>query len=310
LLFIGDPHLSSRPIEYRRDDYGRTILRKLAWLFQYARREALHPILLGDLFHYSRDNATWLVVEVVRLLSDRIVGAPLFAVVGNHDTKENDLADNDSLMLLVEAGYVMLLTTDRPWQGQIQGRQVVVGGTSWSERLPRSFSAPPGALVVWVTHHMVGFAGCETKRFDCHEIPGIDVVVNGHIHRTMAAITVGATTWLNPGAIARVTRSQTSRDHVPTALRIDIDAAGWHPSDVVVPCEVYEQVFHESTEAAPDESESYFIRGLRELESLRTTGGAALSDFLDANVEQFEPDVQAAVRALAREVLGERSAER
>lgn len=303
LLFIGDAHLSSRPVEYRKDDYGRAILRKLEWGLAYARKEDLVPIILGDLFHYPRDNANWLLVELIRLFTPGKGEPPVLAVYGNHDTKENALGDSDTFSVLVESGHLKLLESKRLWRATVAGVPVALGGSHWSEALPKRIEEAIGGHIFWVAHHNLGFPGYDAKRIDCHEIPGVTGVINGHIHRRLPSVTTGCTTWLNPGALARVARGDATRDHHPALLRIDITADAWKPTLVDVPCEPYDNVFHPiGTGGAPRAAASGFIAGLRELEAIRTSGGVALKDFLANNIEQFEAPVQAAIWKLASEV--------
>src|SRR3954466_15620706 len=73
VLCIGDPHLSSRVPGFRKDDYPRAILAKLRWAMTLAQRENLLPVLLGDLFHYPRDNANWLIVELLELFHGTVL---------------------------------------------------------------------------------------------------------------------------------------------------------------------------------------------------------------------------------------------
>src|SRR5882757_4789520 len=108
LLFIGDPHLSSRAPGFRKDDYPATILEKLRWSLDYARENQLRPILLGDLFDFPRDNANWLIVRLLPLLEDETL-----AIYGNHDCKENTLDENDTLSILVHANKIKLLDESR-----------------------------------------------------------------------------------------------------------------------------------------------------------------------------------------------------
>jgi DNA repair exonuclease SbcCD nuclease subunit len=309
LLFIGDPHVASRPPGFRKDDYPSAILRKLRWAMDYAREHGLVPVLLGDLFDFPRDNANWVLVELLHLLKETL------AICGNHDCKENALGENDTLSVLEAAGAVRLLDRSGPWAGVIGGRVVLVGGTSWGQKLPKSFDrAPAGegadgerrALVCWVCHHDLRFPGYEdSARFDCKEIPGIDLVVNGHIHRDLGEVRCGGTLWINPGNIARVSRSDASRRHVPSVLRVDVTVDGYECRRVAVPHEPFEAVFHEgvSAEQVAAGEQSAFVRELAALESVRTASGAGLMTFLDANLPRFDPRVAEEIRSLAKEVL-------
>jgi hypothetical protein len=116
-------------------------------------------------------------------------------------------------------------------------------------------------------------------------------------------VVAGRTTWVNPGNIARVSRSDADRSRRPSILRIDVRKDGWEKQTVEVPFQPYEDVFHEdivSSDIPVDES--MFVRGLAALESLKTHGGAGLKAFLENNLDQFGPDVATEIRALAEEV--------
>jgi predicted phosphodiesterase len=304
LLFIGDPHLASRAPGFRRDEYPRTVLDKLRWAMAYAAGNRLMPVLLGDLFDFPRDNANWLLVELLGLFADGIL-----AVFGNHDCKEDTLGENDTLSVLVAAGRVTLLNCERPWVGAINGATIVLGGSCWGQKLPRSFDRsglPPDrpAFVFWLAHHDLRFPGYDAGRSDCREIPGVDAVINGHIHRCLENVTSGKTVWMNPGNIARVARGDACRDHIPGVLRVDVGAAGWSHERVTVPHSPYDDVFHPEIQSPGTESgQSLFIRELAALQAVRTASGAGLAAFLDANLPQFDAPVAAEIRALASEVL-------
>src|SRR4051812_35885927 len=117
LLFIGDPHLASRIPGFRKDDYPRVIARKLAWCINYCREHALLPVLLGDLFHHPRDNANWLLGEILDILGQELV----LSIHGNHDVRENVLTEDDSFMVIARSGRLHLLDQDGPWSGTIAG---------------------------------------------------------------------------------------------------------------------------------------------------------------------------------------------
>jgi DNA repair exonuclease SbcCD nuclease subunit len=187
---------------------------------------------------------------------------------------------------------------------------VVVGGASWGQKLPKSFERTPGRdgatpLVFWVCHHDLRFPGYEeSARHDCKEIPGIDVVVNGHIHRDLGEVKCGQTLWVNPGNIARVSRSDASRRHVPSVLRVDVAAGGHERRRIAVPHEPFEAVFHDAVVGQEiGYNQSAFVRELAALESVRTASGAGLMTFLEANLPQFDGRVAEEIRSLAKEVL-------
>jgi DNA repair exonuclease SbcCD nuclease subunit len=313
-LFVGDPHLATRTPGFRKDDYPRTILKKLRWCLDHASSEHLVPVLLGDVFHFPRDNANWLLVELFELC--RSSRFPVLAVVGNHDCYENSLGSNDTLAVIHSAGALHLLDAQNPWHAQINQTLVVLGGSPWNERLPEALpadldtrftpdvSAP--RLVFWVTHHDIAFAGYEQNaRVRPREIPGLDVVINGHIHRPLPDIRTGRTTWLNPGNIARVSRSAASRERVPAALRLDVDHGTWSTQAVPVPCEPFDAVFFEMPSAQADMApgQSVFVSGLAQLEAFKSATGAGLRHFLDTHLDAFEEPIQAEIRKLADEVL-------
>jgi hypothetical protein len=235
LLFVGDPHLAHRPVGHRTDDFSAQILAKLAWVFEYCRRERLLPALLGDLFHWPRDNSNALLGRAIELFHASGF-APVATLAGNHDMRYHPLADEDSLTVLVKAGCLDLIA-DRAVgderRERIANREVILRGTNWGSPLPttRAADADDGALIVWMTHHDLIFPGAEeVGRVRPPAMPGVAIAVNGHIHRPCAPVANGGTTWFNPGNITRVTRSVATRERHPGVLRIDVlDPAAQEP---------------------------------------------------------------------------------
>ncbi|MBX7073834.1 MAG: metallophosphoesterase [Pirellulales bacterium] len=303
LLLIGDPHLEGRVPGHRKDEYPRVILDKLAWCLDYARGERLLPIILGDLFDKPRDNPTWMIGELLSLFTGEIIG-----LYGNHDCADPALCDHDSLSLLVRAGRLRLVDEASPWRGEMNGRSVVVGGSSYRCPLLKQFdpqrngdAAPP--LVVWLAHHDILIPGYDAGRVVPVEIPGVDLVVNGHIHRRLEDIQTGGTLWLTPGNISRRSRSDATCDHTPAVLRIDVSKEAYLCSHIEVPHRPFDEVFHPAVaDDAPVDSQSAFVAGLAELQARRTASGAGLIDFLKQNVATLEGDVAAEILSLANEV--------
>lgn len=304
LLVIGDPHLEGRTPGFRKDDYPHVIIDKLEWVLRYARTHRLLPVILGDLFDKPRDNPTWMLGSLIDLLT----GTECVGIYGNHDCAEPELCDHDSLSLLVKSGRLRLLD-GQPWSGSMNGRSVVVGGSSYRRQFPERFEAPGGAggaapMVFWLAHHDLIVPGYEEQgRIKPREIGGIDLVINGHIHRRLEDVQTGRTLWMTPGNISRRSRSDATKDHIPSVLRIDIGEAGYTRQYVEVPHQPFDEVFHSIlTDAPTDGAASAFVAGLAELQARRTESGAGLLAFLQENVSQFERPVADEIMALAQEV--------
>jgi DNA repair exonuclease SbcCD nuclease subunit len=304
LLVIGDPHLECRVPGFRKDDYPNVILEKLHWCLDYAATESLLPALLGDLFHLPRDNPNWMLVKLIQLFDREII-----AIYGNHDVHENTINEHDSLSVLAQAGRLQLLDQNCPFTGIIGSRPVVVGGTPWGQWLPDRFEVmtedgDARPLVFWLTHHDIVLPGYEELgRFKPRELPGIDVVINGHIHRRLENVQVGSTLWMTPGNISRRSRSEATQTHVPAVIRIDIDEDGWTSQSIEIPHQAFDTVFHPALiDECSDGSPSAFVAGLRELQRYRTQTGEGLTAFLERNVCQFDEDVATEILQLAQEV--------
>jgi hypothetical protein len=305
VLIIGDPHLEGRQPGFRKDDYPTVILDKLAWCLDYAVANRLLPAILGDLFDKPRDNPNWMIARLLDMLRGEVIG-----LYGNHDCADPVLGDHDSLNLLIKAGRLRLIDAAAPWRGTIGGRPVVIGGSSYRQAIPKRFqainSASEGAnsLVLWLTHHDVLIPGYDEGRIRPFEIEGVDLLINGHIHRRLDQVAVGRTRWLTPGNIARRSRSDACRLHAPAVLRIDVALTSFELQYVEVPHRPFDEVFHEAIldqQAAPTE-QSAFVAGLAELQARRTASGAGLMQFLEQNLTEFQPAVAAEIMHLAQEV--------
>jgi hypothetical protein len=304
LLLIGDPHLEGRQPGFRKDDYPNAVLDKLAWCLDYAAENQLLPAILGDLFDKPRDNPNW----VLGRLFDMLVGEVL-CLYGNHDCADPQLNDHDSLSLLIKAGRLKLLSPERLWVGGMAGRLVVVGGSSYRQPIPKTYSCEGLAagesrpLVVWLTHHDILIPGYDEGRIRPFAIDGVDLLVNGHIHRRLDEIIAGTTRWLTPGNISRRSRSDANKGHIPAVLHIDVEPHGYALQYIEVPHRPFDEVFHEAViEPEVDRTQSAFVRGLAELQARRTASGAGLVKFLQHNLQQFPAEVANEIMSLANEV--------
>jgi hypothetical protein len=304
LLVIGDPHLEGRQPGFRKDDYPTVILAKLAWCLDCAVQNRLLPAILGDVFDKPRDNPNWLLVRLIELLRAETIG-----LYGNHDVHYNpELTDDDSLSLLVKSSRIRLVSAEAPWRGMMGGQPVVIGGSSYRQPIPERFCPAgtsddgPRPVTIWLVHHDILVPGYDGGRIKPREIEGVDLVINGHIHRRLEDIQAGKTLWLTPGNISRRARSDATRDHVPSVLRVEVRPGGFELDRVEVPPRPYDEVFHEAIiEPSGDAGASAFVAGLAELQARRTASGAGLMEFLEHNLTQFEPAVADEIMKLATE---------
>ena len=316
LLVFGDPHLEGRQPNFRKDNYPNVILEKIEFCLQYCRDHNLQPVCLGDVFDKPRDNPNWIIGELIEMTRR----TPIVGIFGNHDCAQPQLNDDDSLSVLVKAGGYKIVSSSEFWTGEVNGRRLVVAGSSYRHPIPEVFdtrlvpaandkSSNDGAkppLVVWLTHHDIDFKGYDSGRFSAHEIENVDVLINGHIHRRLDPIVAGKTTWINPGNIARRSRSEANQTHIPKALHVKVSDRGLKFEDVIIPHKSFEDVFYEAMIPTEDDpAESAFISGLKELTHRKTASGAGLNEFLKENLDQFEPDVADQILTLAKEITQE-----
>jgi predicted phosphodiesterase len=299
LLFIGDTHLCSRAPGGRTDDYPQQILAKVEWCLAFAREERLLPCLLGDVFHSSRERQLWFIAEVSRVLRDTEV----LAIWGNHDNNQDSLSEDCAFHLLVQSGLLREVTWDRPWEGSIRGRKVQVAGLSYGKFLPISGGQQfASATTFLMTHHDIPEFGGQNI-LQIQQIDGVDVVVNGHLHRPCEPIKSRKTEWFNPGSLARVSRAERDAPHV---LRFDFDVAPYRWSLIEVPCKPYAEVFKERTaltEEELDEARARSIRGLSQIRYREGLPGDGLLQFLKENEPAFDSDVNQKLRHLAEKVI-------
>ena len=284
LLFIGDPHVCAFPPGFRLDDYRQTVLGKLEYCLDLAGTRRSLPIILGDLFHVPRDNPNALLVALMELFRPH---RP-WVLVGNHDKHEARLTPDVSLSVLAAAGVVRLLESPGPVASMlIAGKKVLLGASPDWTPIPRQVERGDHDAVVWLTHHDLTFPGYESGRTALREVPGVDLVVNGHIHLPKVPQQVGQTLWLNPGSLVRISRSLPARDMHPvvtiwTPLPPSLEA-------VEVPHAPFDEVFPPLDTAGEDLSgwvdQSMFIKGLENLAMRRTSEGIGLRTFLETNLD-------------------------
>jgi len=294
LFFIADPHLADNPPGQRLDGYLDQIMSKLEACLDRAEALGMVPVILGDLFHLPRDNSNRMLVDLIRVFGSRKKDKMVWALVGNHDKYQSRFTGDISIAVLEAAGVLRLMKKDGPqFILETDGDSTLVCASPDGTPLPKGYDRQPDdpKTVVWLTHHNIQFPEFIDRAYSIRELPGIDWIVNGHIHRPQQTITKGQTTWANPGNITRLTFTHRSMVRQPAA-------AIWTPGCTeldkwVVPFETFDTVFPDQdmlTEEHESQGESMFIQGLERLAWQRTSEGTGLGQFLKDNLTRDTPE--------------------
>lgn len=294
LLFIGDPHLADTPPGQRTDGYLAQIMDKLEACLEEARSRNLIPVFLGDLFHWPRDNSNHMLVSLMRLMGSFTEPCKPWVLVGNHDKYQARFTDDVTMAVLREAGVINLMDDKGPqFQVDVEGHTALVCASPDGTRIPKQFDRSDHDVdtVLWLTHHNIQFPEFEDRAHSIREIQGVDMLINGHIHRPQETIRKGQTTWCNPGNITRLTFTRRSMKREPAA-------AIWTPGceDLekwVIPHLHFSEIFPDQ-ELPPEkqevEGESLFIQGLERLAFKKTREGEGLKQFLEQNLDKKSPE--------------------
>ncbi|HEV2558618.1 MAG TPA: metallophosphoesterase [Microvirga sp.] len=309
LLVIGDPHVGSRRPGRRKDaEWPSALMRKLEACVREANARDLVPVILGDLFDRPVERDVALKAALIRTLQGFRHRA--IVNVGNHDMAHTALSDGDSLALLGLCDVVDVVAQSGPVAMlDLGGERLGIGMTPFGQDIPTSVAGalPEADRVAWFTHHDIAFEGAYPGSLPAHEVEGAALVVNGHMHRTQKPVLAGATRWLNPGNIARM--SVDLLHHEPRAWIL----AG--PGDLApVPLPHEADVFDLTgrfVEAAGDAAvaaavESAFVSLLQAqapADLKRSDDGSLIREEIEAKfAADGTPD---AVRAIVRSLLGE-----
>lgn len=296
LFLVADPHLADTSPGQRLDGYLEQILGKVEACLARARELDMVPVFLGDLFHWPRDNSNRMLVELIRVFGEAAKTRMAWVLVGNHDKYQSRFTPDVSLAVLEAAGVIRLMKE----QGEqfdlqtSQGRVRVCAspdGTPLPKEYERDADCPE--TVLWVAHHNIRFPEFLDKAYGIREIPGVDWLVNGHIHRPQPTVRKGATIWANPGNITRLTFSRHTMERTPAA-------AVWTPGCEElerweVPHLAFNEVFPDQDfppEEHEAEGESRFIEGLERLAWRRTREGVGLRQFLSDNLSHETPEAR------------------
>jgi hypothetical protein len=289
LLWIGDPHQSSRTPGRRKDVcFHQTVARKIAQCMKMAEERNLIPVFGGDFF--DRDDDTDAAMLVATFGALKTSGHRPWTLVGNHEKRRTAFTTDTSLGVLVASGLMqkvpdngVAFVLEAPGQEGATHR-IAVGGTGYDHEVPTDVLPVLEGLevedAVWLTHHDWAFKGSYPNAVRPFEIKGCGVVINGHNHETKPPWHAGKTTYFNPGNITRM--SIDTNKHIPKAWMYRPSQPLLHGVELEHEHEVFDWTGRQvKGEIAPEKevAESAFVT-LMAKELLHTQEGGGPSDFL------------------------------
>lgn len=234
VAFILDIHADDRSPSSRVDDYPETVLHKLKLALEDASDNNLLSIWGGDVFNRPHIQSDYIKARIMALCQTAKY-KPL-VIPGNHDMSGEILGPSDTLWLLGISGCVKLITSSKPWGvfDMRRGDEIIrvgLGGTPFGQDVPTTLPWNEHVdLGLWATHDNFRFQSHyeDKKSYDFHAIPGVDMVVNGHLHHASALVEAVSddghvTTWMNPGSLARTKSNEKNR--IPSVFFIHTDGS-------------------------------------------------------------------------------------
>ena len=232
-LIFGDPHLSSRNISSRKDDYPETCLEKLTFIMKTAITNKVNCVIMpGDLYHHKEesmisralDASIFTFIETLAKYHIDFIGVP-----GNHDMLfHNPDISKRPIGILHRANPTFYLVNEEPkiyevknglssFKVGISGTEFVFNGDKgvianrlqyFPERLPVDYQihVTHGSQIPFATSGDFKFMDFTSSKDIAAQNPAWDLNVNGHIHwvgEENLLLSFGKKHILNPGSLTR-----------------------------------------------------------------------------------------------------------
>lgn len=252
LLTSSDEHLADLAPGFRKDDYRSSILRKLEWQGDMARKfEANAVVRAGDFFHVKPANKTTMRTMAMAARVHRKYPCPTYAVGGNHDMSNNDPGSIPSqpLGVMLGSGVFLPLYDETLTSGTMKVRLVGVEYTTDLDvdGLHDLVRKKDETYTVAFVHALAAMAPEEKiqsffneRIFDYRDLvfngcP--DVYVFGHYHKDQGIVEHMGTRFVNLGAISRGALTFENLERQPKISLIKANSQGIFVESHVVPHE-------------------------------------------------------------------------
>lgn len=218
LLLIGDPNITAIKPDCRLDDdFLGSVLAKLDWSLDLAKKNSLVPVITGNLVGRPYERA------VLQPLIERLIDAHPLTLIGNQEGR----GKGSTLEILAASRAIRLLDSSAPVELMLESGPVRIFGANYGEPLPRELPCAEGVENILISAHDLAFDEDKDPlgRAVRPEIKHCAVAVNGHRSRAFASQSAGKTQWLCPGPLVRMGVGQ--RHHEPAAIELAFDGGRW-----------------------------------------------------------------------------------
>jgi len=255
-----DEHVADLAPGFRKDDYKASILKKLEWQGELAKRASSDAILRGgDLFHVKAANKnTHATMQRVAEIH-RKYPCPTYALAGNHDMSNNDpdsILRQQPLGVLIKTGTLYDLKEETFVSGSMKVRVVGIEYTTdlGVETIHDAVRKnDDDVYTVAVIHALASMAPSEKIQsffnetiFDYRDLvfPGCpDVYVFGHYHKDQGILNHCGINFVNLGAISRGALTFENLERKPKVSMLTFDSSGVSCEEIIVPHEDAKDIF-------------------------------------------------------------------
>lgn len=315
-----DEHVSDQNPGFRKDNYRDSVLEKLHWQGDIARKMNAQVFTRGgDFFHVKAANKTTMrtLVEVSKIHA--AYPCPVFSVAGNHDISNNDLSSvsGQPLGVLFETGVFNVLSDKTFEVGSMKVRYVgvpYIHGMD-SEALRKILVKKDENYLIAVVHALASMAPSERIQsffnepiLDYRDLVypgGPDAFFFGHYHKDQGIVEHQGVHFVNLGSISRGSLTFENMDRKPKISSMTISAStGISIEEVIVPHKDAAEIFDlEKKKVLEKQAKSLdeFIMKLRssstsvdnledkkkELDSLPSNVKSKVLDILEAVENEF-----------------------
>ncbi|OPZ38442.1 MAG: Calcineurin-like phosphoesterase superfamily domain protein [Synergistetes bacterium ADurb.BinA166] len=258
LLTSSDEHLADLAPGFRKDDYRGSVLRKLEWQGDMAKRFEADAVLRGgDFFHVKPANKTTMRTMAMAARIHRRYSCPTYAMAGNHDMSNNDpdSVPGQPLGVMLDSGVFRPMRDETFVSGSMKLRVVGVPYTTDIDvgGLHDLVRKKDETYMVAFVHALAAMAPEEKiqsffneRVFDYRDLvfDGCpDVYVFGHYHKDQGIVDHLGVRFVNLGAISRGALTFENLDRKPKVSLITADSRGISVEEHVVPHEDASAVF-------------------------------------------------------------------